>query len=99
MHGEYKTPNGKLVMVDLEVEEGILRDVMVSGDFFLYPEEALAEITGAIEGLSADLSESEIAMEVRMALPRQAELLGTSPEAIGTAIRRALAAGEEGIGA
>ena len=95
MHGEYKTPGGKLIAVDLEVTDGMLRDVVVSGDFFLYPEEALSDLTGALEGLSVELSESEIAEQVRIAMPRDAELLGSSPEAIGAAVRRALAAETE----
>ena len=93
MHGEYKTPGGKLIAVDFRVENEQLRDVMVSGDFFLYPEEALADITGALEGLSVELTETEIAEQVRMAMSPEAELLGSSPEAIGAAVRRALAAG------
>ena len=96
MHGEYKTPGGKLIAVDFEVEDGKLRDVRVTGDFFLYPEEALADLTGALDGLSIDLAESEIAEQVRAAMPRHAELVGSSPEAIGAAVRRALAS--EGTG-
>ena len=96
MHGEYKTPGGKLIAVDFEVEDGRLRDVRVTGDFFLYPEEALADLTGALDGLSIDLAESEIAEQVRAAMPRDAELLGSSPDAIGAAVRRALAS--EGTG-
>lgn len=95
MHGEYKTPGGKLVVVDLEVADGKLRDVMVSGDFFLYPDEAFSTLSEALDGLSEDLTESEIAEQVRMALPRGAELLGSSPEAIGAAVRRALAVGAD----
>lgn len=95
MHGEYKTPGGKLVVVDLEVADGKLHNVMVSGDFFLYPDEAFSTLSGALEGLSEDLTESEIAEQVRIALPRGAELLGSSPEAIGAAVRRALAAGAD----
>ena len=95
MHGEYKTPGGKLIAVDFEVEDEKLKGVMVSGDFFLYPEEALANLTGALEGLPVELSEGEIASRVRMALPRGAELLGSSPEAIGAAVRRALAADKD----
>jgi len=95
MHGEYKTPGGKLVVVDLDVADGKLTDVMVSGDFFLYPDDAFPALTNALEGLSVDLSESEIAEQVRMTLPRDAELLGSSPEAIAAAVRRALAAGAE----
>lgn len=96
MHGEYKTPGGKLVAVDFEVADGTLRNVMISGDFFLYPEEALTVLTGALEGVSVELSESELAQEVRAAMPRDAELLGSSPEAIGAAVRRALAQAEDG---
>ena len=48
MHGEYKTPGGKLVVVDFQVEDGALSEVMVSGDFFLYPEDALSDLTGGV---------------------------------------------------
>ena len=103
MHGEYKTPGGKLIAVDFDVEDDQLTNVMVSGDFFLYPEEALTNLTRALEGLAVELSEGEIAERVRMALPRGAELLGSSPEAVGAAVRRALAADKEareaGLGA
>ena len=94
MHGEYKTPGGKLIAVDFDVVDGELRNAVVSGDFFLYPEEALADLTGALEGLPIELSETEIAERVRLALPRDAELLGSSPEAIGAAVRRALASAD-----
>lgn len=100
MHGEYKTPGGKLVVVDFQVEGDTLAGVMVSGDFFLYPEEALGDLTSALEGIQVELSESEIAEKVRFGLRREAELLGTSPEGIATAVRRALAddGGEEAGG-
>jgi lipoate-protein ligase A len=97
MHGAYKTPGGKLVAVDLEVDDGRLRDVAVHGDFFLYPDEALADITGALEGLPADLAEAEIAGRVRAAIPPGTEWLGASPEALGIAVRRALSPEEAGV--
>ena len=46
MHGAFKTPGGKLVQVDFDLEDEILRNVEVTGDFFLYPEEALTKIGG-----------------------------------------------------
>ena len=54
MHGEYKTPAGKLVVVDFGVEDDRLSNVVVSGDFFLEPPEALADIVRALEGARAD---------------------------------------------
>jgi len=88
MHGEYKTPGGKLVVADFAVEGGALRAVTISGDFFLYPDEALRDITGALEGAPSAASEAELAARVRDALPAEATLLGFSPEAIGRAVRR-----------
>ena len=93
MHGEYKTPGGKLVRVDFEADGGALRDVVVSGDFFLYPEEALDAISGSLEGVPADLSEDEIAAQRRRGDPAGTEWLGSSPEALAIAVRRALAGG------
>jgi hypothetical protein len=90
MHGEYKTPAGKLVVVDLEVREDRLADVLVSGDFFLEPPEALELITAAIEGLPANAGEPAIAEQVRRGLGPGVEMIGFTPESIATAVARAL---------
>ena len=37
MHGEYKVPGGKLVVADLNVTDGCLADVCISGDFSWSP--------------------------------------------------------------
>ncbi|MCS7246561.1 MAG: biotin--protein ligase [Thermomicrobium sp.] len=93
MHGEYKTPGGKLVRVDLEVVDGRLHRVQVSGDFFLEPPEALDVIAGALEGVPADASEEELARRIAEALARLGDdvhLLGFSPDAVARAARRAV---------
>lgn len=95
MHGEYKTPGGKLVVVDFDVIDGRLRNVQVSGDFFLYPEEEFPVLADALEGVDADLDDESFAERIRMDLHPDTELLGTSPEGIATAVRRALDAGAQ----
>ena len=95
LHGEYKTPGGKLIAVDLRVADRRLVDVQVSGDFFVYPDEAFADLAAALEGAPADDGEARIADRVRAAFRPGAELLGASPEALAVAVRRALLAGEE----
>src|SRR5690606_3951329 len=50
MHGEYKVPGGKLVVVDLEVVEGRITKPQVSGDFFLEPDTALEVMDRALHG-------------------------------------------------
>jgi len=90
VHGEYKVPGGKLVVVDLEVEDGLIREFRLAGDFFLEPDTALEAINAAVEGMPVEADASTIAAAVRGALPEGAQLLGFSPEAVGTAVRRAL---------
>ena len=90
MHGEYKTPAGKLVVVDFGVEDGSLSNVVVSGDFFLEPPEALADIVRALEGARTDLGEEGLAGRIRDALGEGVEMVGFSPEAIARATVRGL---------
>ncbi|MCK2025155.1 MULTISPECIES: lipoate--protein ligase family protein [Microbacterium] len=90
MHGEYKVPGGKLVVVDLEVENDRIARFRLAGDFFLEPDSALDDINAAVEGLPVESDASAIAAAVRGALPEGAQLLGFTPEAVGTAVRRAL---------
>lgn len=92
MHGEYKVPGGKLVVVDLEVDQDRLIDVKVSGDFFLDPDDALTRITGALEGAPASSSAKELSALVGAALHGGDTLIGVNPEAVGIAVRRALGA-------
>ena len=86
LHGEYKVHGGKLVVVDCCVTDGLLRDVRVSGDFFLDPDEALEELNGLAEHLPA----ADLADAITAALPEGAVLFGFSPQAVAIAVRRAL---------
>jgi lipoate-protein ligase A len=90
MHGEFKVPGGKLVVVDLEVTDGRITDFQLSGDFFLEPDSALAAINAAVNGLPADFEAAKIAFAIQQALPPDAFMLGFSPESVATAIRRAV---------
>jgi lipoate-protein ligase A len=90
MHGEYKVPGGKLVVVDLEVAGGAIAAAQVSGDFFLEPDSTLDAINAALRGLPADAGEALLAAAVRTGLPAGAVLFGVTPEGVAVAVRRAL---------
>jgi len=90
LHGEYKVPGGKLVVVDFDSDRATIADFHLSGDFFLEPDSALEAIDGAVNGLSTGSSIAEIADAIERALPSGAQLLGITPEAVGVAVRRAL---------
>lgn len=78
------------MVVDLDVIDGKLANFRLAGDFFLEPDSALDDINAAVDGLPAETDAVSIAAAVREALPQGAQLLGFSPEAVGTAVRRAL---------
>lgn len=90
MHGEFKVPGGKLVVVDLEIEDGVLAAVQVSGDFFLEPDSALDAINAALRGLPADAGEALVAAAARMGAGPEATWFGITPEGVAVAVRRAL---------
>lgn len=90
MHGEFKVPGGKLVVADLDVRDGMLADVRLSGDFFLEPDDALPLLDAALTGMPASSDAKSLAAAVTAALPEGAVLLGFSAESVATAVRRAL---------
>ena len=95
MHGEYKMPGGKLIVIDLDVRRDRLANVQLSGDFFLEPDSALHKINAALEECPADLSPEALTAAIAAALPAQVMMYGISPEAVATAVQRALH-GEQG---
>ncbi|MGX7680605.1 lipoate--protein ligase family protein [Jatrophihabitans sp. DSM 45814] len=92
MHGEFKVPSGKLVVVDLEVDNGVLHSVRLSGDFFLEPDEALSAINDSLDGAPAGAAAVDLASRVTSSLPPGTTMYGFSAADVATAVRRALSA-------
>lgn len=99
MRGEYKVPGGKLVAAEVEVTDGVLSTVHLSGDFFLEPDSALEVIDRALTGQPADARVAELTDAIDSAL-RRAEsdgtldepvaMVGFGAESVAIAVRRAL---------
>ncbi|MDO5672299.1 MAG: biotin/lipoate A/B protein ligase family protein [Actinomycetaceae bacterium] len=90
MHGEYKEPGQKLVAVDLEVVDGRLSNVNLSGDFFLEPDDALFRFNRALIGVSEQATVPQLVEVLNRAMHPQDVLFGLSLEGIAIAVRRAL---------
>lgn len=93
MHGEYKVPGGKLVVADLDVADGQLAGVRISGDFFLEPDTALDMINQALCGLPAGSSEAVLTAAVEDALGSDVSMYGITAEAVAVVVRRAVDGG------
>ncbi len=90
MRGEYKVPGGKLVAVEVDVDDGRLTRVLVSGDFFLEPDSALEDIDRALVGMPVEATVRQLAGAITGALDESVSMIGFDAEAVGIAVRRAL---------
>jgi lipoate---protein ligase len=78
---DYKIPDGKLLRIEADIKSGIIKDIKISGDFFLYPEEALGEIEKALHG--AQVAEArDLIKDFRV------KMVGISPEDIANLLDR-----------
>jgi len=50
--GLKRVKGGKTLKIDLDIESGIIRDIIISGDFFAYPMEAVDELENMLRGAS-----------------------------------------------
>ncbi|WP_369047280.1 lipoate--protein ligase family protein [Sinomonas sp. P10A9] len=89
-HGEFKVPGGKLVIADLATEDGSIIWASINGDFFLEPDEALADINEALVGLSAHAPNSTISQAVADAVGPSTVMFGFDADSVAVAVRRAL---------
>lgn len=90
LHGEYKVPGGKLVVADLTVDAGTITSFRLAGDFFVEPDEVIPAMERAVIGMRADSDAASLTSALASAVPAGAALLGFSPEAVATTIRRAV---------
>lgn len=52
-YAEFKAPKG-VIKVELELADDAISQVSISGDFFMYPEDALERLEEALVGIKAD---------------------------------------------
>jgi lipoate-protein ligase A len=90
MHGEYKTPGGKLVAVDLDVVDDLITNVSISGDFFAEPDQVIEVLNAALADLPSETPKGDLVQVLDAALPHDGTLIGISTEGVAAAIRRAL---------
>ena len=88
--GEYKVPGGKLVVAEFSLVEGRFRNVRITGDFFLFPEDAIHLFSSAFDGVLADSSTDMLIALINSTLNDDVEMLGFEPEDVVEAIRRGL---------
>ena len=92
MHGvsTEKIPGGKLLRVKIDYNK-VIRDVSITGDFFLYPEEAIEKIESALFGLDIrDSEEKMIGIINEVLKENNIQLVGIDPQSIARNIKAAI---------
>lgn len=90
-----KVPGGKLVRATVRYRDGTIQKVRLTGDFFLYPEDALERIEEALTGKPVDTDRVALSEAVEYALEdAEAELVGVGPDDIAIAVLDAVEEGE-----
>ncbi len=75
LKGELKVKGGKLIKCTLELDEEKIKRIKITGDFFMYPEDAIEKLEKALQGTQFD--EEEISKKVKEAL-KDVELIGVA---------------------
>ena len=76
---DYKAPGGKLVRIRLKEDQGQIRSVEITGDFFLIPEESLGKLEKMLEDVPLREAELRLLMD-RFFRGTGAKGLGVSPD-------------------
>jgi len=83
----HKVPNGKMVNIKVQTEDGQVYEVEIRGDFFLEPPEKLGELEEKLQGMDIKSGKDE----VRERLDEiDADLIGFSAEDIAEAFSKAV---------
>lgn len=85
-----KVKEGKVVKVEVDCDE-VIKDIKITGDFFIHPEDILDEIEKSIIGLEISASIETITSNIKSRIAdRDIQMIGISPESIALLIREAL---------
>ncbi len=76
---DYKAPGGKLVRVRLSEDQGTIKSVKITGDFFLVPEESLAKLEKMLEDTPRREGELKLLVD-RFFRGTNAKGLGVAPD-------------------
>lgn len=56
---EYKVEGGKLIKVQLEMSDGRISKIKITGDFFMHPEELIEKLEASLIGCKPDRNSLE----------------------------------------
>lgn len=77
-----------MIRVQIDLEEDMIKNILITGDFFIHPEEAVESLEAVLRG--AEVNEEGLLTLIRKYVEEnRVEILGASPEDFVAAIMKA----------
>ncbi len=90
-HAAEKIKGGKLVRVTVDYEPHAIRKVLITGDFFLHPEDTLELIEQSFTNLPLALSEEDLVARVQQIVnEKEIIMVGITSEAIAKLVKQVI---------
>ena len=80
----YKAPQGKMLRIKADIKDPVIRDITITGDFFVHPEEDLLKMEEALKGIK--IEEIKEVMD-RFITENNTEIVGFTPEDLQEALK------------
>ena len=87
MKAEEKIPGGKLLYIDVDLSEGKISKIRITGDFFLHPEDTIAKIEKGLEGVEPNHVASKVS---EILAENGAQFIGVSQGDIERLVKKAV---------
>ncbi|MEM2994741.1 MAG: lipoate protein ligase C-terminal domain-containing protein [Candidatus Bathyarchaeia archaeon] len=88
LKAEHKVEGGKLIKVQLSIDNGKIKEIKIMGDFFMHPEEAIENLEKSLVGCAFD--KLTITENIKTFIKTNSvTLLGVSPEDFTKCIMKA----------
>ena len=85
-----KVKEGKVVKVEIEYDE-VIKNIRITGDFFLHPEDVLEKIEKCLIGLEKTVSVETITSTInRLIEAEDIQMIGIGPVSIAGLVKEAL---------
>jgi len=82
---DYKVEGGKLLRIDLDISDDVIKSIKINGDFFMHPEEKIKIIEEKLIGIKVDHIKDKINEIIK---EENIEIIGFKPEDIEKAINK-----------
>ncbi|MFQ5620369.1 MAG: lipoate protein ligase C-terminal domain-containing protein, partial [Candidatus Nanoarchaeia archaeon] len=86
-----KVPGGKVVEIIVDVLDGIITDLQITGDFFVHPEEGIGDLERCL--INQSVKENDMVLLNRInetVVEKELKLVGVTPKSIVLVLREAL---------